>query len=92
MTSPVRAGQAGELAIALRAIGLQRSQKRALGIEANCLGSDLADHVNIIDPERPGRQHLKPEPRRVQATRRQIDARTALSSQAEDTLNSERRR
>src|SRR5208337_2049235 len=37
-----------------------KGQKRRLGIEAHCLGSDLPDHVNIIDPERPGRQHLKP--------------------------------
>ena len=73
MPSPVRAGQAGEFAIVLRAVGLKRGQKRSLGIAAHCLGSDLSDHVDIIDPERPGRQHLEPEPRRVQPPRRQID-------------------
>ncbi len=74
MPSPVRTGQPREFAIALGAIGLKRGQKRALGVQPNCLGSDLTDHVDIIDPERSGRQHLEPEPGRVQAAGRQIDS------------------
>ena len=56
MRAQCELGQAGELGVVLRAIGLQGRQERPLGIEPHGLGGGLADHAKVVDPERARRR------------------------------------
>ena len=72
MPRPVRARKTGELGVMLCSIGLQGGQERPLGIEANSLGSGLAQHAKVVDPDGARSEHLKPQPRRIKPAGRQV--------------------
>ena len=67
---PVRAGQAGEVGVALLAVGRERGHQVAAGVEPLGLAQGVAGDRDVVDPEPARAEQLEPEPGRVEARRR----------------------